>query len=295
MFLFQEIEEIETLSNDSKSKIAEFVLAEKNNIRQYTISQIAEMTFTSKASVVRFAKALGYEGWKDFLIDFEKELIHQEKHINDVDANFPFTSKDKPKQIVENLLALQTESLNDTAELLDYNILKEATDILIRAKKIVILGRSPHIYCAQLFVRKLLTIGKDAVCCTLGETGLMTQNLTADDCAIIISYSGSSKNNYPMERIPHLKRQNVPIIGITSDGDNYIRKTVDLVFTISTKEKLYSKIANFSTEESVNFILNILFSSCISRNYEKNLEYKVSNAKKLEQERHSIINNIREL
>lgn len=64
MFLFQRIEEVILKNNDAKANIAEFVLDEKKELHKYTITQIAERTYTSKATVVRFAKALGYEGWK---------------------------------------------------------------------------------------------------------------------------------------------------------------------------------------------------------------------------------------
>lgn len=294
MFLFQRIEEAMIKNNDAKANIAEFVLEERKELHKYTISQIAEHTYTSKATVVRFAKALGYEGWKDFMVDFEKELQYEEKHEKDIDANYPFERKDGPQKIVRSILGLQIESIQDTADNLDYVQLKKATDLLVNARRIVIYGLSPHIYLGQLFCRKMMTIGKDAVCCRPGETGLMTRNLTREDCAIIISYAGNNQNVDPMQRIPLLKRQGVPMIGITSGGDNYIRSAVDIVFSMSTKERLYSKIANFSTEESLNFILNVLFSYCFSRNYDKNLQFKVNNAKTLEKERYTDIQNIKE-
>ncbi|MDD7390625.1 MAG: MurR/RpiR family transcriptional regulator [Lachnospiraceae bacterium] len=290
----QRIEEVMVKSNDAKVNIAEFVLKERKELHKYTIARIAEETYTSKATVVRFAKALGYEGWKDFMVDFEKELQYEEKHRKDIDANYPFSGNDGIQQIVQNILQLQMESLQDTADNFDYVQLKKAADLLVNARRIVIYGFSPHVYCGQLFCRKMMTIGKDADCCRPGETGLMTRNLTKDDCAIIISYAGNNKNVDPMQRIPLLKRQGVPLIGITSGGDNYIRRTADIVFSMSTKERLYSKIANYSTEESVNFILNVLFSCCFARNYNKNLQFKVHNAEALEKERYTEIQNIKE-
>ena len=285
MFLFQRIEEVMLTSNDTKSVIAQFVLEEKKELHRYTISRIAEETYTSKATVVRFAKFLGYEGWKDFMDDFEQELQYEARHSEDIDANIPFTGADSPRQIAQNLLDLQMQTLQDTVDNLDFGQLRKATDLLTGAHRTVIYGISPHSYLAQLFCRKLLTIGLEADCCRAGELGLSTRTLTPADCAIVISYTGNNAKVDPMQRIPMLKRQGVPIIGITSGGDNYIRRNADAVLSMSTKERLYSKIANYSTEESLNYILNLLFSCCFARNYEKNLRFKVNNAKALERER----------
>ena len=63
MTLAQRVEEL-TLSYGSETKraIGEFVLQKKNRLRDYSTQQIAEETYTSKAALVRFAKALGFSG-----------------------------------------------------------------------------------------------------------------------------------------------------------------------------------------------------------------------------------------
>ena len=67
MTLFQRVEKLTVTSqNSSKKSIGEFVLRKKSHVSKYTTQQIADETYTSKAALVRFAKALGYQGWKEF-------------------------------------------------------------------------------------------------------------------------------------------------------------------------------------------------------------------------------------
>lgn len=54
---------------------------------------------------------------------------------------------------------------------------------------------------------------------------------------------------------------------------------------MSSRERLYTKIANFATEESLSYIFNVLFSCYFKENYQKNSRYKIQNSKLLEQER----------
>ncbi|MBQ5467274.1 MAG: hypothetical protein IIT62_00060 [Oscillospiraceae bacterium] len=85
MTLSQRVEELtETCLNDSKRSIGEFVLREKGQIREYSTQQIAEQTYTSKAAV-RFAKALGFDGWKVFAKACVSKQHYQQTHYSNID------------------------------------------------------------------------------------------------------------------------------------------------------------------------------------------------------------------
>ena len=84
------------------------------------------------------------------------------------------------------------------------------------------------------------------------------------------------------------------MVGITSGGNNYIRENIRCVLTISTHERLFTKISGFATEESINFILNILFAYCFSQNYMQNYNHKINNSIALEKNRRASINEMKE-
>lgn len=270
---------------DARHAVGEFILQEQDKLYQYTVTEIAEKTFTSKATVVRFAKAMGYDGWKEFMKDYIAEVNYQKKYKNTVDFNIPFQKEDSFDTIAENIKKLQMESIRETADLLDKEVLKKAADYLAGAENIVIFSSSPNTYLGELFKRKLLTIGKRAAVAKSGEAGIEAATLGPQDLALIISYSGNSVTQNPVNRIGLLKKNHVPIIGITSGGDNYMRKNLDCIITMSSRERLYSKIANYATEESLNYILNVLFSCCFASQYKQNFEFKIKNSRLLEQER----------
>ena len=282
MYLLQRIEEMTLLYKDARRTVAEYVLKEQRNLHKYTIQDISVATYTSKATVTRFAKALGYQGWKEFIHDFVTEIRFQEKYKNSIDVNVPFEEGDSAKQIMEKIKKVQVESIEDTLEQLDINMLNRAVNYLIRAKRIVLYGASPNIYLAEIFRRKLLTIGKQAEIAKTGEIGVTSYGLTSSDLAIIISYAGNNNTLGYLRHIETLKERKVPVIGITSAGNNYLRQQADCVLTISTRERLYTKISNYSTEESIHYILNVLFSCYFAKDYERNYEYKIQTAKTLE-------------
>ena len=294
MFLFQKIEEMMMTHKDARHAVGKFVLEQKDNLYKYTVNDIAEQTYTSKATVVRFAKALGFDGWKDFIKAFISEIKYQEAHQTDIDANYPFYETSSTQEIIDGLKKVQIESIQDTADLLDVPQVKRAVDYLEESHRVIIFGLSPNNYLGELFRRKMMGIDKIVEIARLGEMGLISRTMTENDCAIMISYSGNSVNESPVLHLQTLLDNKVPVIAITSDGDNYLRRNVSCILTMSSKERLYTKISNFATEESIQYILNILFSCFYARNYRKNNSFKLRTSHILENQRKTSLNRVKE-
>lgn len=294
MYLFQRVEELTLQYQDSRREVAAFVLRERDHLDRYTMQEIADQTFTSKATLVRFAKAMGFQGWREFMKAYAKEARYQVSHYADIDPNIPFTAEDRTVDIIRKIGDLQVESILDTADLLDAGPVDFAVDRLMAANRVVIFGMSPNSFVAQLFRRKMQSIGKFVLVPVIDECGMIARSMTERDCGIIISYSGNNDQREPMRYIKALKENRVPLIGITSGGENYIRSQIACVLTVSSRERLYSKIAGFSTEISLQYIMDTLYACCFARDYQRNLDFKVTNSIELENRRSASLLEMRE-
>lgn len=286
MYLFQKIEEEVFQNSETKRAIGEFLLSNKEHIGEYSMEEIAKLTYTSKSTLVRFAKTIGFSGWRDFMYAFSHEVVSlKDTSLIEVDPNYPFDKSDDVYQIIEQIATLQIQTIKDTVSLINPNELLNAAKLIQESETIVIYGTSPNSYYGELFKRKLAGIGKRSIFANLGEAGIFSQSLTSKDCAVIISYSGNNPDREPTVNIKYLLKNQVPIIGITSAGENYLRKFASIILSISSKERLFSKISNYSTEESIMFVLNVLYSSVFSLHYEKNMEKKINYSRTLEPQR----------
>lgn len=284
MNLLHRVEELSMqYGTGSRRAIGAFVMQERNHLHEYTVQEIAEKTYTSKASMTRFAKELGFSGWREFIKAFVEEQNRQDSHYTDVDPNFPFHAGSSKKDILNIICSLQVESLLDTADLLEDNEdLEKAVTLLRECKRIAVFGLNPNLSLAELFKRKMMSIGRQVETPTLGDIGLLATTLKKEDCAIVISYSGNNMAHTTMGVLPGLVKKKVPIVALTSEGDNILRQQATYTFTISSREKLYNKISTYSTETSILFILNVLFSCYFAKEYEKNLKYKIEQGVLLE-------------
>ena len=134
-------------------------------------------------------------------------------------------------------------------------------------------------FAGEEFVFKLNRIHKKAYIHPIQDNLFHDAAMSSpDECAICISYSGESSNIVKTARI--LKENNCPIIAITSIGNNSLSDLAAVTLRVTTREKSFSKIAGFSSLESI---------SIVSLNYHDNLTYKLDIAKKIENA--PIINN----
>ena len=84
--LTQRVEELTiSCANESKGNIGAFILRKKSRLREYSAQRIAAETYTSKATLVRFAKSLGFSGWIEFSREYVREQRYQETHYSEID------------------------------------------------------------------------------------------------------------------------------------------------------------------------------------------------------------------
>lgn len=278
MLIIHKIEK--THFSASEAQIIDFILTKGFEIKDMTISQIANMTFTSAPLLIRIAKKLGYSGWNEFKDAYIKELNYLYSST-EIDASIPFVINDTFVNIAQNIAKLEIETIKDTMELLQHDDLFKAMSILRNSKEIDIFGVSNNVILAEEFVEKMFFIDKKVMLCRLtGDPKIQAALSDSSHCAILISYSGQTK--FILEVANVLKKKNTPIIAITCVADNDLSKKADVVLKISSREMLHTKIGDFASSQSVKLILDILYGCYFSLDYKTNLDKRISLAREVD-------------
>lgn len=284
MLLTQRIEEMDLPSAEKTA--ANYLLAQGSKLKGRSTRKIATDAYTTPATLVRLGQRLGYEGWTDFFEAFLEEREYLEEHFQNVDANRPFTPDDSQTAVANKIAALHRESISDTMSLLDYEVLEKAVDCMLRSRNIYLVAVSISLDCTWLFKRNMQRLGKTVLLESNNAEQLCTVlSATPEDCALIVTYSGSPTRIRDEANVLH--EMGVPIILLTGLVDNAVRPLADYVLNVTTRERLYSKVGNFSTNVSVHLLLDILYSCYFAADYEKNWKNRLEIAQKMEQYRSS--------
>ncbi|HIX81321.1 MAG TPA: MurR/RpiR family transcriptional regulator [Candidatus Erysipelatoclostridium merdavium] len=279
--------------SNSERVIIDFILKEKMNIKNMTMKEIANATYTSPSTLIRIAHKMKFKGWNELKEAYLKEEEYLQTHFLDIDANLPFSNDDTIMSIASKIATLKKEAIDDTLSLVRHDDLQKAVQMIKKASSIYVFAVSNNGLITQEFAHNMSRIKKKVTICNLqGELVYSAINVDVQSCAIIVSYSGETP--ILSRVIQALKMNGIPIIAITNIGENTVSRNADVVLRICTREKLYSKIATFSTDVSFEYILDLLYSCVFSLDYNKNLERKTKISQMIEKGRFSTIDIMKE-
>lgn len=284
MLLKEKMENVELTRVEQD--VAKYLIDHQAILKDLSTRDIAKAAYCSSSAVIRLAHKLGFLGYNQLKEQLIKEQEYLDLHFDTIDANMPFTKDDTMMAVAGSINELIKEANNDTLSLLHHDSLQKAVNIINQANHIYIFGFGSYVPLASIFKQKMSRIKKHVIVQShIGEESYQADMIDNNDCAIIISYSGENKTLIKVAKL--VKEKKVPLIIITSLGENTLSHFGDLLLYISTREKLFSKIANYTSEHSVSLLLDILYSCYFRLNYQENLDHKIKYAKKVEYEHFS--------
>lgn len=261
--------------NASEKAVAQYIITNKEEVLNLSIQALSELTYTSPSTVVRLCRKIGLKGFKDFKIKWSAELQKEYNAISNVDPDFPFTDDDSYGEIQKKILELFTDSLNQTSQLLSPDKLERAVELLLQADKIGVFAYGDTYLPALNFQNKLMKIDRSVHMAALpGENRHLTTNFRQGDCAIVISYSGESKNNYYITQL--LKQNGATIIVITGNPSSHIASLGDLILPVAKSESQSVKLSTFSSQTAIDYVLNTLYGCLFVSNYDKNQSKRIA-------------------
>ena len=237
---------------ESEKKVAKYILNNTQSIADMTISQLAQNSGVSDASVSRFCKKIGVKGFHQLKIGLAMELVDTfgEEVSNDI-------TTDDIGQSLQNILANKIEELKETVNMIDPDVLEQVlTDIVhARCVQLVAVGNTIPVVIDAAF--KFNELGIPTVAGTIWETQLAyTYTLGRNDVLIAVSNSGESNKVY--EAVKIAKANGARTLGITNNPYSAVGSEVDYHITTATREKLFLDEFCFS-RVSATTVIEILF------------------------------------
>lgn len=242
----------------SEEEVVHYLLEHQDELFDLTINELASLTYTSNATVIRVCHKLGFSGYKTMKIALLNEIEANKYISKDVDYSIPFHKQETSEMIVQNIYSLYRDSISLIHSELDIDTLEKIVRCFVSSKRIFIFGIGDAKITAMNFINKLIKINCFPILATEHNEELhIVKNLTSDDCAFFISYSGNYMSYNECTQI--LNQNNVPIITLTANGNGYLVKRSQYCLCIPNYEK-DNKIATFYSQHAFIYILSIIYS-----------------------------------
>ena len=248
----------------SEKKAADFLLHFQGEGRELTLEQFADGAGVSQPTVLRFIRALGYQGFKDFRYELVKDERGKEN------GYFLFGSsvsrEDTIAELPAKLVGTAIEQLKDTLKNLSADQLEKAVREITRARNIVVFYVENSACTASDLVTKLMYLGFN--CCSYSDYYLQNVsagNLTEEDLAIGISYSGCSMSTVDAMKIA--KKAGARTIAITNFENSLLEQYADIVLMTSRQQFIYGD--SIFSRVSQLVVVDMLYIGILLSDYDK--------------------------
>ncbi len=215
----------------SEKQIADFLIGDPEKILPLYISELSDVCGVSEATIVRFSKKIGFDGYQQLKI-----AIAQEHHTRPVNENI--TSEDTPTDIFAKICDDIYCSLEKTKVGLDQAALTACCDALLSAEQILLLGLGNSAPIANDAAHKMLRLGLHAHPYTDNHMqAIATAHANTGTVVIGISHSGASKDI--IEAMRTAKLCGAFTVAITNFQKSPIEKVSDVVLHTVSDETNY--------------------------------------------------------
>ena len=265
---FERIRLQESSFTEASKKIVKKIFSSPNTIIHMTIWQAAEFCGTSEASIVRFCKMLGYNGYHDFKICLASELSLS----NDPIILSALQVDDDEAAVLQKVFAVEIKTIQDTAASIDTEAFKHAVDCILSAKKLEFysFGNSrPITYDAHF---RMLKIGINSyVGIDIADSIMHANMLEPGDVAIAVSHSGSTK--YTCMALEAAHGRGARTISVTAFPKSPITSVSDICLFAATNDEFDFQSTTVASKMAEMAIMDALYTAVAFRKGESAKQY----------------------
>ena len=218
-------------------KVADITLARPELAIYASVNEVAAAAGVSEATVMRLCRLLGFRGFQDFKIALARELVTPLHRLHEEVAE-----GDDTATIVHKVFQANVAALQDTLAVLDMEAMAKASQWLLRARSIMLIGVGTSGPIVTDAANKFFRLGLLVQAITDAHLMMMAAALlTPADVLLAVSHSGSTRDT--VEAAKTAKSAGARVICITNNSLSPLTKTADLVLVTASRETRFRQEA----------------------------------------------------
>lgn len=277
MDILEQLENPKFKATKSEKTLMEYIKSDLDNFIYKSISVIAKESGVGEATITRFTKKIGFNGFQDFKVTLAKELSNKR---NTSIINLHVHRDEGVKETATKLLKSSINILEQTVKNIDVDIVNQCKNLIMSAKRVYFIGIGYSGIAATDVNYKFMRIGFNTIPITDSHTMvIMSSIMDKDDVILAISNSGTTKE--VIKTVRQAKENGVNIITLTEDSDNPLRKLADYELKYTSAETIF-ETGSISSKIPQIFLLDLLYTEVIKEMFSEAVERKIKTTSAIE-------------
>ena len=218
---------------EAMRRIADALMSDSLLGALWGIESMAERAGVSIGTVVRFSKRLGYKGFSDFR-DALREACQLRSEGDPLEV---LEAPTDPFWALTEVVRRDQDNLNRLLQTLDHATLEAATQLLMRSRHRVLLGRGvSHVMC-QVLAFNLTQAGLPCIAAIPSDFSSQVANLGEGDVLVVVSCAPFSRET--VDAAAFAKRSGIPVLAFTDRKDSPLARHATVTIVLPSEDFLF--------------------------------------------------------
>lgn len=256
----------------TERKVADFVLAQHDQVQFMSITQLADECGTAEATISRFCRSLKLKGFNAFKIELAKHSVSASTH----------RPQEQSADSVEGRCAevgrMSIDAIRQTIELVEPTQVQRAVEMIEKAPRVLCMGSGGSMIMARECAHLFSTVtGKFSP--VSDSHSQMSAIATMDPSEIVMLFSYSGATTGGLQVLELAKSQGVGTILVTRFNKSPAAKLADVVLRCGSNEGPF-QFGSTPAKVAQLIVMDVLFQEYCHRNREESEEniQRIANA-----------------
>lgn len=249
----------------AEKKVADYILSNPKEVIFMSITDLAAACNVGDTSVFRFCRTMNLQGYQEFRLQLSLG-INDKTEIENVAGIQPINLNDPFDVISQKVLQNNVNAIQEAHSLLKPEEIDRAMYYFDKAERVYFFGVGTSMVSALAATNKFLKITSKVNCFMDSHMQAMTASMmTANDLAVVISYSGSSKDSIQTAKLA--KENNAKVISITRYEKSPLTTYSDITILCGAHEGPLES-GSTSAQISILYLIDLLYMEYYKKQFE---------------------------
>lgn len=211
-------------------KIAQYIVEHYDKAVFMTASKLGESVGVSESTVVRFASAMGYEGYPQL----QRSLQELVSHRLTANQRFEMSTEIDPREALSVVLKSDVQNLRATLEQMDADVFEDVVKRLLSADSIYVMGLRSAAPLAQFMGYYLNYIFDNVRLVSSGATDVFEEISKLKENDVLVGISFPRYSSRTLEAMRFAKRCGAQVVAITDGPMSPLADMADATLTART-------------------------------------------------------------
>lgn len=252
----------------AEQRVAAEVVSDPAGTAAKTISDLAAQCRTSGATVIRFCRAMGFDGYPELRLALAA-AAQAANADGDRAVGSDIGPRDSLSEIIKKITYADAKAVEETGAGLQPAPLGAVVDVVVKARRVDIYGVGASAFVAMDLQQKLHRIGHVVYAWPDPHSAVTSAALLGpQDVAIGISHTGTTEDT--IASLAEARKHHAVTVAITNFPGSKIAAVADHVLTTAARETTFRSGAMASRIAALT-VVDCLFVAVAQRNYKQTM------------------------